>query len=58
MEVSDIPIRQLVEATWNPNHMDNDMVSRLKVSLDRYGLIENLVVRALDEGVYEVISGN
>ena len=58
MEVVDIPIRQLVEATWNPNQMDEGMVGRLRASLLKYGLVENLVVRALDDGSCEVLSGN
>jgi len=58
MEVVDIPIRQLVEAAWNPNQMDEDMVGRLRASLLKYGLVENLVVRAAGDGLYEVLSGN
>ena len=38
--------------------MDEPMVDRLSESIDRYGMIQNLVVRRTGEGTYEVLSGN
>ena len=58
MELIDIPLEQLAEAEWNANVMDEGMLMRLKESLRRYGLVENLVARKLSEGGYEVLSGN
>ena len=58
MEVIDITVRQLFEAGWNANQMDEEMLVRLKESLRRYGVVENLVVRPLREDCYEVLSGN
>ena len=58
MEVVSLPIEELREAPWNPNHMDEAMAERLKNSIARYGLVENLVVRPLGGNTYEVLSGN
>src|SRR5918992_4861266 len=58
MQVIDLPLNQLQEAPWNPNQMDAAMLNKLRESIARYGLVENLVVRPLDGGCYEVLSGN
>ena len=47
----------LREAPWNSNVMDDDMRDRLRESISRFGLVENLVVRGLEDG-YEVLGGN
>jgi ParB family chromosome partitioning protein len=57
-EILEIPIEELNEATWNANFMDEDTTTRLRESIKRYGLIQNLVVRKMSAGVYEVLSGN
>jgi len=53
-----LSIEELHEAPWNSNEMDEGMLSKLKASLSRYGLVENLVVRPVGKGQYEVVSGN
>ena len=58
METIDIPIKRLKPAPWNSNVMDDKMISRLKESIRRYGLLSNLVVRPLTDSDYEVIGGN
>jgi ParB family transcriptional regulator, chromosome partitioning protein len=58
MQMVDLPIDQLQEAPWNPNQMDKAMLQKLRESLTRYGLVQNLVVRPLDKDCYEVLSGN
>jgi ParB family chromosome partitioning protein len=58
MEVVDLPLEALVEAIWNANQMDEATLSKLLVSIRRYGFMENLVVRPLGEGSFEVLSGN
>ena len=58
MNVVEVPIGQLWEASWNPNVMDEVMLGRLRQSIGRFGLVQNLVARALGEGTYEVLSGN
>lgn len=58
MNLLDLALDQLREAPWNPNQMDQRMLARLRESIGRFGLVENLVVRPLPEGGYEVLSGN
>lgn len=53
-----IPIEMLVEADWNYKKDDEDKAGKLKANLQRNGQIENLIVRRLDTGAYEVVNGN
>ena len=57
MEVVELPIETLKEAAWNANQIDMAMLQRLRSSILKYGFIQNLVVRRIDNG-YEVLSGN
>lgn len=58
MEIVDLPLDQIGEAPWNPNRMDQAMGDRLKPSLGRYDLVQNLVGRPMGDGTREVVSGN
>lgn len=58
MNVVEIPLSLVREAPWNANRMDDAMLARLGESISRYGLVQNLVVRPVDDGFYEVLSGN
>ncbi len=58
MKVIELPLAQLTEAPWNANQMDEAMLARLRTSIERYGLVQNLVVRKLMDGSYELLSGN
>ena len=58
MNVVELPVTRLTAATWNANIMDEAMLSKLKKSITRFGLVGNLVVRPLPDGLYEVLSGN
>ncbi len=58
MIIIDLPVAKLREAPWNANCMDEAMLARLKESIRRYGLVENLVVRKVTDDTFEVISGN
>ena len=58
MKIIEVTIEKLKEAPWNPNRMDENMLRRLKASVERYGLVHNLVIRPLNEDAYEVLSGN
>ena len=53
-----LDLEQLQEACWNANRMDDVALGRLRASVTRYGMVQNLVVRPLGEGRYEVLSGN
>ena len=58
MQTVSLPLEKLRGAPWNANRMDPRMRNRLKESIRRYGLVENLVVRLLPGDTYEVIGGN
>jgi ParB family chromosome partitioning protein len=58
VKVTDLPLDRLQEAPWNPDRMDEALLQKLRESLSRYGLVQNLVVRHLEEDRYEVLSGN
>jgi ParB family chromosome partitioning protein len=57
MEIVELPIEVLREATWNVNQVGEAMMKRLRVSIGKYGLVQNLVVRKVAND-YEVLSGN
>ena len=57
MEVIELPVESLKEASWNANQIDEAMLQRLRSSILKYGFIQNLVVRQVAGG-YEVLSGN
>ena len=57
MEVVDISIRSITPAPWNPNHMDDLMASRLRRSIQHFGVVLPLVVREVAPGQYETIGG-
>ncbi len=58
MKTIDINVTELRPAPWNPNQMDETMMSRLRESISKYGLVEPRVVRKIDKEQYEVLSGN
>ena len=58
MDLLNLRLEQLQDAPWNPNRMEPAMQNRLRQSLRRYGLVQNLVVRPFDEDKFEVLSGN
>jgi len=61
LDVVDIALDELEPAPWNANRLTPAMRRKVKRSLDRYGLVENLVVRRKDSAEalrYEVLSGN
>jgi ParB family transcriptional regulator, chromosome partitioning protein len=58
MKIVEIPVEQLKEDPNNANVMDQQMTDRLRESIRRYGLVQNLVVRQIGKNAYEVLSGN
>ena len=57
MKVVDLPLDQLRVAEWNPNSMSDELLAKLRESIVRFGVVENLVVRRI-QGGYEVLNGN
>ncbi len=58
MKIIELSVENLNEAPWNPNQMDEVTFKRLIESINRYGLVEPLVVRPSVDSQYEVLSGN
>ena len=58
MKLVDLSLDRLQVAPWNPNGMDEGLMGKLRESVCRYGLVQNLVVRPMGDDIYEVISGN
>ncbi len=58
MDLMNLRLEQLQDAPYNPNRMDDVTLKRLIESMTRFGMVQNLVVRPIGEGDYEVLSGN
>ena len=58
MKITNIPVDLLRQPQWNPNQMDDGNLMKLGRSIDRYGLVQNLVVRLMEDGTYEMLAGN
>ena len=58
METVELPLDRLQAAGWNPNAMTAKGLARLQESIRRYGWVVPLVVRLLENGTHEVLSGN
>ena len=57
MEIIELSIELLREASWNVNQDDEATLQRLRSSIRQFGFVQNLVVRRIDDS-YEVLSGN
>ena len=58
MEFIELPLKLLKPAPWNPNIADDSTMSKLRKSLSRYGVVQNLVVRPIAAESFELLSGN
>ena len=58
MSVVDLFLAHLYPALWNPNTSFANELEMLEQSYERYGIVQNLVVRRVCENIYEVLSGN
>ena len=57
MELTNLSIKQIREAPWNPNYLDEATLRRLRRSIERFDLVTPLVVRRIEPGLYETIGG-
>ena len=57
MEIIEIAIEKIAPAAWNANEMDPEMQTHLGRSIERFGLVEPLVVREVGQDRYETIGG-
>jgi DNA modification methylase len=60
MQTNEISLDRLDEAAWNANRVPPAQLAKLRRSLERFGLVENLVARPHPErqACFEVLSGN
>jgi ParB-like chromosome segregation protein Spo0J len=54
----DIPLDLLVPADWNYKTDDEYRQEKLKNNIKRNGQVENIIVRLLSTGFYEIVNGN
>ncbi len=58
-KIVEIPISDLIEFSNHPfKVIDNDEMSDLKESIDKYGVLMPLIARPKDNGTYEIIAGH
>ena len=57
MEVVDLHLDRIDEASWSANVMTPAMREKLRNSISRYGTVENLVVRPVGD-MFETVGGN
>jgi len=53
-----IDITKLVKADWNYKEENENLTDKLINNIKRNGQIENIIIRELDTGFYEVVNGN
>jgi len=51
-------IEKLVEASWNWKEDDDFVANQLVNNLKRNGQVENILIRELETGFFEVVNGN
>lgn len=54
----EIPLSKLKECTWNYKTDDEELAEKLANNIERNGQIENIIVREISKGKYEVVNGN
>lgn len=54
----DIDISKLVKANWNYKEDSEKQTDKLIANFKRIGQVENLLIRKLDTGFFEVLNGN
>ena len=57
MNIREIPLDKLAPASWLPNHMDGPVLAKLWESIDRFDLVQPLVVRPIEHDFFEVFAG-
>ena len=57
MQLAEIKVNSITESNWNPNQMTPEIRANLRKSIERYGLVELLVVRETSPLKFETIDG-
>jgi hypothetical protein len=53
-----VPVEILVKALWNYKEENEELSGKLEQNIKRNGQVENIQIRELDTGYYEIINGN
>lgn len=53
-----LPVEKLVKADWNYKEEDEHLTTKLVENIKRNGQIENIIVRELGTGFFEIVNGN
>jgi hypothetical protein len=53
-----VKVSQLKTADWNYKENDPILEEKLRNNIERNGQLENLIVRKLEDGTFEVVNGN
>lgn len=54
----ELPVASMIKADWNYKVDDAKLSAKLEENIRRNGQIENIIVRELDDGTFEVVNGN
>ena len=57
MNIQHLPIEQIHEAPWNSNFLDENMLLRLRRSIERFDQVSPVIVRQIKQDLYETIGG-
>ena len=55
---TDLDVSKLVKADWNYKEENDKQTENLLNNFKRNGQIENIIIRELDAGLFEVVNGN
>lgn len=58
VERATLPLRSLVPAGYNPRKIDARARKGLKASIDRFGVVQDIVVNRLPDGTYRIVGGH
>jgi hypothetical protein len=53
-----LPLAQIVKADWNYKKEDTELTKKLVANIKRNGQVENVLVRQLKDGRFEMVNGN
>jgi len=54
----EIPLSSCVECDWNYKTDNEELVEKLVANMKRNGQVENIIVREIETGFFEVVNGN
>lgn len=56
--IIEVDIENLTLAVWNYKTDDPKLLKKLEANIKKHGQVENLIVRELHDGAFEVVNGN